>query len=162
MQFGIPFKFTSNTASTVIVTGTFDGWAGTLLMDREDSDFALSSSPSDSIYNFHKYLALDGQPGDEIQYKFIVDGQWVCDDANETVYDVNGNLNNRLVLTAEKFAMEGGKKSSKIFSSFQKNSSLATLDPPSGQQESLHQEKDVKAKKVKWFEKVKKMFVKSQ
>ncbi|KAJ9066984.1 hypothetical protein DSO57_1004082 [Entomophthora muscae] len=40
------------------------------------------------------YIDLKLEQGKFYQYKFVVDGKWVCDMNSETSIDVNGNLNN--------------------------------------------------------------------
>lgn len=44
-------------------------------------------------------ITLGLKPG-EYQYKFVVDGDWVCDPSSETVRDPSGNLNHIVRISA--------------------------------------------------------------
>ncbi|KAK8045056.1 hypothetical protein PG993_005080 [Apiospora rasikravindrae] len=73
-------------ASEVYVTGTFDGWKKTEKLDRVGN-------------HFEKLVKLD-DVSQKIDYKFVVDGDWVTDHTAPREKDSSGNENN--VLTTDR------------------------------------------------------------
>ncbi|KAJ5792932.1 uncharacterized protein N7503_008910 [Penicillium pulvis] len=71
-----------STANEVFVTGTFDDWGKTVKLDRVGDIFAKEVS-----------LPI----GQEVQYKFVVDGVWTTDKRLREVNDGADNLNNVLL-----------------------------------------------------------------
>lgn len=69
-------------ASTVFVTGTFDDWKKTEQLNSENGVFT-------------KRVKLPSAT-DLVHYKFVVDGDWVIDEAAPTDKDALGNTNNVL------------------------------------------------------------------
>ncbi|KAI8064496.1 immunoglobulin E-set [Gongronella butleri] len=64
----------------VFLTGTFDNWQKSIEMQKQDDNtFA------------HELSSPAGVP---VQYKFVVDGVWKCDDNLPTQTDADGNMNN--------------------------------------------------------------------
>ncbi|KAJ3026838.1 UNVERIFIED_CONTAM: hypothetical protein HDU68_004976 [Siphonaria sp. JEL0065] len=81
------FEWAANAAShtTVIVTGEFDNWSQSI---------QLTKSEDGSVFTANVTLADSVQPGDKIQYKFVVDGEWKTSPAFPIQNDGNGNDNN--------------------------------------------------------------------
>ncbi|KAI9167287.1 Cruciform DNA-recognizing protein 1 [Paramyrothecium foliicola] len=74
-------------AEEVYVTGTFDGWTKSVKLDKEGSIFQKTvdlTVPDDT---------------NKIQYKFVVDNQWVTSDSAPKEADHEGNDNNVLKAT---------------------------------------------------------------
>jgi hypothetical protein len=66
--------------NTVKVKGSFDNWK----LEHE-----LVGTP--------KQFKTITEPGKVVLFKFIVDGQWMCNDKYETAIDNDGNINNSLI-----------------------------------------------------------------
>ncbi|KAK7943058.1 uncharacterized protein PG986_012171 [Apiospora aurea] len=77
-------------ASEVYVTGTFDGWKKTEKLDRVGN-------------HFEKLVKLE-DVSQKIDYKFVVDGDWVTDHTAPREKDSSGNENN--VLTTDRIIKE--------------------------------------------------------
>ena len=89
LEYTFVYKPTEETPETVLVTGSFDEWAGTLVMEKNGDVFQRKVTiPTD----------LDCL---QVQYKFIVDGVWKVDTSLPTTTDEQGNENNVVFLYAE-------------------------------------------------------------
>lgn len=77
---GKPVEFTWNHGgSTVVLTGTFDGWSQSIQMAK-DLDI------------WRKTILLD--PKQTYEFKYVVDGVWRCSMDWDTNKDTSGNINN--------------------------------------------------------------------
>lgn len=77
------FSINAPNANKVFVTGSFNSWKSHLPLEKVDQLWTLS--------------VLIEKIG-EIDFKFIVDGEWICSNENECRMDSAGNKNNFLVL----------------------------------------------------------------
>jgi hypothetical protein len=96
--------------ASVIVTGTFDGWVGdkemvynyeTKLYEREIGIQISHKNASSSAADNNEAEAADKLEQPlllPVQYKFIVDGKWMYDELEATVYDDSGIENNVVYL----------------------------------------------------------------
>ncbi|KAL8990270.1 MAG: hypothetical protein Q9177_001034 [Variospora cf. flavescens] len=75
-------------ATEVYVTGTFDDWAKSVKLERENGGFVKT---------------VDLPLGEKIYYKFVVDGNWTTDHTAPQEEDSARNVNN--VLTPDRIAM---------------------------------------------------------
>ncbi|RME29754.1 MAG: hypothetical protein D6806_00950 [Deltaproteobacteria bacterium] len=77
---GIEFRYDARQsgAASVLLAGTFNGWAGTL----QDGAWPLSDDDADGIWTLAATL-----PSGRHYYKFVVDGNWIPDPANPNRVD---------------------------------------------------------------------------
>lgn len=69
--------------TSVVVRGGWDGWKADVPLTKQgDGRWTTSMTPNPSAL--------------PLQYKFIVDGTWTCDDSQPTMTDSSGNKNNVL------------------------------------------------------------------
>jgi len=80
-------------ASNVLLAGSFTDWQEQVPMNRG----------LDGSWFYVKYL-----PPGRYEYKFVVDGSWRYATDQPTVKDMNGNVNNLLIVTAAGAARESG------------------------------------------------------
>ncbi|KAF9150361.1 hypothetical protein BG015_007828 [Linnemannia schmuckeri] len=73
-----------NGGDVVKVTGTFDNWEESIVLEKIRGNLDQSE------------IVVDLDRTQKTLFKFIVDGQWKCTDEFLTEYDSNGNLNNVL------------------------------------------------------------------
>ncbi|KAJ3014082.1 UNVERIFIED_CONTAM: hypothetical protein HDU68_000444 [Siphonaria sp. JEL0065] len=83
----VHFEWAANAAShtKVFVTGEFDNWSQSIQLTKSEDGSAFTASVT---------LAATVQPGDKIQFKFVVDGEWKTSSAFPIQNDGNGNDNN--------------------------------------------------------------------
>ncbi|KAI8575667.1 hypothetical protein K450DRAFT_260595 [Umbelopsis ramanniana AG] len=79
------FTYTAPEAKSVLVTGTFDNWSKTQVLDFVNNGMftATVQIPYET-------------PGQDILYKYVVDEHWLTDSKTETTTDAEGNVNNIL------------------------------------------------------------------
>ncbi|GAA96640.1 carbohydrate-binding module family 48 protein [Mixia osmundae IAM 14324] len=80
------FTWASTHPSSVIVTGTFDNWASTVHLTKEESGFRGS---------------VKLPYGEKVLFKYIVDGHWQTQPDEPQENDGSGNVNNVLNIPAE-------------------------------------------------------------
>jgi hypothetical protein len=105
-------------ASVVVVTGSFDNWSQSAKMEPSENGI------------FYKTLQI---PVDvSVSFKFIVDGEWMCDDSKQKVDDGNGNINNVLFVSSEKIISKPIQAKENPLEKVSKPSfsSLQTIDAP--------------------------------
>jgi hypothetical protein len=89
LEYSFVYKPTEETPETVVVTGSFDEWAGTLVMEKNGDVFERKVTIQSDLDCL------------QVQYKFIVDGAWKFDASLPTTTDEQGNENNVVFLYAE-------------------------------------------------------------
>ncbi|KAL8671879.1 MAG: hypothetical protein Q9168_003632 [Polycauliona sp. 1 TL-2023] len=97
-------------AGEVYVTGTFDDWAKSVKLDKEGDGFAKRVE-----------LPL----GQDISYKFVVDGTWCTSAKEPQETDQDGNVNN--ILTSDQITSPSDKMSSAFTSGVTPESTTAGL-----------------------------------
>ncbi|CRG85275.1 hypothetical protein PISL3812_02380 [Talaromyces islandicus] len=123
-------------ANEVFVTGTFDDWGRTVRLEKKGDIF-------------EKEVQLPATPTGKIEYKFVVDGEWVTDKNVREENDGHNNINNVLfpedLKTADKSAFEsitGGNTAAAVMAGVTPESTTAglaaqvpkekTVSPPGG------------------------------
>ncbi|RUS31679.1 immunoglobulin E-set [Jimgerdemannia flammicorona] len=99
--FSHTFSWPSSSPQTVIVTGTFDGWARSVKLTRDESANCFLTTMEISF-------PKDG--AGKLFYKFIVDGNWVTDPQAPVERDANWNLNNVIPVPARKEVQQDSPK----------------------------------------------------
>ncbi|KAI8838445.1 hypothetical protein BJ741DRAFT_601075 [Chytriomyces cf. hyalinus JEL632] len=70
------------TPQSVVVTGSFDEWKQSVVMQKGDTSFTA--------------LVVVAEEVEAIQFKFVVDGEWTTTDSYQVLDDGAGNVNNVL------------------------------------------------------------------
>jgi 1,4-alpha-glucan branching enzyme len=76
--------FSADPAATVAVAGTFNNWEPTPMKFNEKKGGVFTCK-------------VPVKAGSSIEYKFVVNGNWVCDESAPTTNN-NGNINNVFTL----------------------------------------------------------------
>lgn len=84
------FTCTAPEAKSVLVTGTFDNWSKTQVLENV----------SDGVFTATVQIPYE-KPGEHILYKYVVDDNWLTDSKSETDTDEHGNVNNILYAPTE-------------------------------------------------------------
>ncbi|GAB5585574.1 Cruciform DNA binding protein [Umbelopsis nana] len=84
------FTYTAPEAKSVLVTGTFDNWSKTQVLENV----------SDGVFTATVQIPYE-KPGEHILYKYVVDDNWLTDSKSETDTDEHGNVNNILYAPTE-------------------------------------------------------------
>jgi len=79
----IQFEWKHGEPKEVLLVGSWDHWTKQLEMIKNGNKFISS-------------IRLPPTPGGEYEYKFLVDGEWCCDQEKPLRADQNGNMNNIL------------------------------------------------------------------
>lgn len=79
------FSYTAPSAKSVLVTGTFDNWSKTEVLEHV----------ADGVFTATLQIPYH-TPGESILYKYVVDEEWLVDSKTETVKDESGIVNNIL------------------------------------------------------------------
>lgn len=79
------FSYTAPSAKSVLVTGTFDNWSKTEVLEHV----------ADGLFTATVQIPYH-TPGESILYKYVVDEEWLVDSKTETVKDESGIVNNIL------------------------------------------------------------------
>jgi hypothetical protein len=119
MEIEHTFQYTpqpNETPKTVIVTGTFDNWTGTLEM-----------TPSGKVFEKTVTIRILNEELSAVHYKFIVDGVWKFDELLPTTSDDKGNENNVVFLYVDKAAHVSAEVAAKDKPVFEQQDSLASI-----------------------------------
>ncbi|KAI9287260.1 hypothetical protein BC943DRAFT_319379 [Umbelopsis sp. AD052] len=79
------FTYTAPEAKSVLVTGTFDNWSKTQVLDFVNN----------GVFTATVQIPYE-TAGQDILYKYVVDDHWLTDSKTETSTDAEGNVNNIL------------------------------------------------------------------
>ena len=87
----VTFNYENSTATTVVVKGGWDSWAGEIALVKGQ----------DNVWSVEKELV----PG-KYEYKFIVDGDYIQDPLNANTVDPNNNQSNSIVIVSGMYSSE--------------------------------------------------------